>query len=230
MLGVGLHSYGFTYAGFYGLLGFVGFQVLIIALAAVPRDRWRSPIPRGMSDAGSLPGLQCPVPFPNRTEITVGHGGAGRLTEDLLERIFRPAFAHPELEARHDGACLETAGGPARLHDRRPRGEPALFPRRGHRPAGGERDGQRPADVRSAAAVAERRFHPGGGPADRHAGAGRPLDGARPRSPPASPSSPATPRWSSGAKVTASTSRPPGSAPSSVPGPSGRPTSGPATR
>jgi hydrogenase expression/formation protein HypE len=63
-----------------------------------------------MSDAGSLPGLQCPVPFPNRTEITVGHGGAGRLTEDLLERIFRPAFAHPELEARHDGACLETRG------------------------------------------------------------------------------------------------------------------------
>ncbi len=42
MLGVGLHSYGFTAAGFYGLVAFVAGQLLVIALAALPRDRWRS--------------------------------------------------------------------------------------------------------------------------------------------------------------------------------------------
>jgi ABC-type transport system involved in cytochrome c biogenesis permease subunit len=42
MLGVGLHSYGFMQAAFYWLIAFVASQVLIIGLAALPRDRWRS--------------------------------------------------------------------------------------------------------------------------------------------------------------------------------------------
>lgn len=57
------------------------------------------------------PGLPaCPVPLPHKTEITVGHGGGGRLTQDLIDRIFRPAFAHPALEAQHDGAVLPIGG------------------------------------------------------------------------------------------------------------------------
>ena len=54
-----------------------------------------------MSDAGStLSGFTtCPVPLSHRTEITVGHGGGGRLTQDLIDRVFRPAFANPGLEA-----------------------------------------------------------------------------------------------------------------------------------
>ena len=54
--------------------------------------------------------LHCPLPLPHRTEITVGHGGGGRLTQDLIDRVFRPAFAHPALEAQHDGAVLELGG------------------------------------------------------------------------------------------------------------------------
>jgi hypothetical protein len=42
MLGVGLHSYGFMQAAFYWLIAFVASQVLIIGLAALPLDRWRS--------------------------------------------------------------------------------------------------------------------------------------------------------------------------------------------
>jgi ABC-type transport system involved in cytochrome c biogenesis permease subunit len=42
MLGVGLHSYGFMESGFYWLVGFVISQLLIIALAAVPLEKWRS--------------------------------------------------------------------------------------------------------------------------------------------------------------------------------------------
>jgi len=56
----------------------------------------------------------CPVPFAHRTEITVGHGGGGRLTQDLIDRVFRAAFANAALEAQHDGALLRTPDG-ARL-------------------------------------------------------------------------------------------------------------------
>ena len=66
-----------------------------------------------MPDAGStLSGFTtCPVPLSHRTEITVGHGGGGRLTQDLIDRVFRPAFANPGLEAQHDGAMLGFPGG-----------------------------------------------------------------------------------------------------------------------
>lgn len=56
-------------------------------------------------------GLSCPVPLPHRVEITVGHGGGGRLTQELIDRVFRPAFANPALEAQHDGALLRLPGG-----------------------------------------------------------------------------------------------------------------------
>ena len=42
MLGVGLHSYGFTDSAFYGLLTFVVSQVALIVLALLPPERWRS--------------------------------------------------------------------------------------------------------------------------------------------------------------------------------------------
>lgn len=51
------------------------------------------------------------MPLPHKTEITVGHGGGGRLTQDLLDRVFRPAFANAELEAQHDGALLKLPNG-----------------------------------------------------------------------------------------------------------------------
>jgi len=53
----------------------------------------------------------CPVPLPHKTEITIGHGGGGKLTQDLIDSIFRPAFANPALEAQHDGATLRFPGG-----------------------------------------------------------------------------------------------------------------------
>ena len=54
--------------------------------------------------------LSCPVPLPGDETIKLAHGGGGRATERLLETIFRPAFADPELAARHDGARLSAGG------------------------------------------------------------------------------------------------------------------------
>jgi len=41
----------------------------------------------------------------------MAHGGGGSLTQDLINRIFRPAFANAGLEAQHDGALLDFPGG-----------------------------------------------------------------------------------------------------------------------
>ena len=52
----------------------------------------------------------CPVPFPPAGQITMAHGGGGRLTQQLLDEIFLPAFDNPVLGDRHDGATLQLQG------------------------------------------------------------------------------------------------------------------------
>ena len=53
----------------------------------------------------------CPVPISRHSAVLMAHGGGGRLTQQLLEQIFWPAFRNDALEARHDGAVLPTSGG-----------------------------------------------------------------------------------------------------------------------
>jgi ABC-type transport system involved in cytochrome c biogenesis permease subunit len=52
MLGIGLHSYGFTSAAFHGLIVFVASQVVLIGFAATPLEKWRS-FRRGQDPQGS---------------------------------------------------------------------------------------------------------------------------------------------------------------------------------
>ena len=50
-------------------------------------------------------GLQCPIPISDYPVITLAHGGGGRLTQMLIDRMFVPAFgAQPG--GGHDGAML----------------------------------------------------------------------------------------------------------------------------
>lgn len=55
--------------------------------------------------------FNCPVPLADHSEIQLAHGGGGRLTQELIERVFGPAFANPALGARHDGAILAATEG-----------------------------------------------------------------------------------------------------------------------
>lgn len=57
--------------------------------------------------------LSCPIPLAGHERIQLAHGGGGRLTRDLVEKLFVPAFENPALAMRHDSAVL-TLGG-ARL-------------------------------------------------------------------------------------------------------------------
>jgi hydrogenase expression/formation protein HypE len=54
--------------------------------------------------------LSCPVPAPTGEFVQLAHGGGGRMTERLLDSVFRPAFDDPLLARRHDGARLQLAG------------------------------------------------------------------------------------------------------------------------
>jgi len=48
----------------------------------------------------------CPLPNLAPDRVLLAHGGGGKLTHQLLEKLFLPEFANPALEARHDGALL----------------------------------------------------------------------------------------------------------------------------
>ena len=51
--------------------------------------------------------LQCPIPISEYPTVTLAHGGGGRLTQMLIERMFLPAFRNDRLEVMHDGAILQ---------------------------------------------------------------------------------------------------------------------------
>ncbi|HYT90497.1 MAG TPA: hydrogenase expression/formation protein HypE [Gemmataceae bacterium] len=59
----------------------------------------------------------CPLPHSHYDRILLGHGSGGRLTEELLARVFLPAFDNEVLAAREDQATvtLPNTSSPPRL-------------------------------------------------------------------------------------------------------------------
>jgi len=55
--------------------------------------------------------IVCPVPLGDGGKVLLAHGGGGRLTRDLVERIFVPAFRNDALAVLHDSAVLERPAG-----------------------------------------------------------------------------------------------------------------------
>jgi hydrogenase expression/formation protein HypE len=60
----------------------------------------------------NIPNFQmtCPVPISDYPTILMGHGGGGKLTHQLIERMFFTAYGNSALAARHDGAVLNVSG------------------------------------------------------------------------------------------------------------------------
>jgi len=52
----------------------------------------------------------CPIPIFEHKQIVLGHGSGGKLTADLIEKIFLPAFKNPVLDKLDDQAVV-TVGG-----------------------------------------------------------------------------------------------------------------------
>ena len=66
-----------------------------------------------MADQSQAPFGSCPIPIFDHKRIVLGHGSGGKLTADLIDKIFLPAFRNPTLDKLDDQAVL-TIGG-ARL-------------------------------------------------------------------------------------------------------------------
>jgi len=53
----------------------------------------------------------CPVPIQRYQNVMLAHGGGGRMTQQLIESVFLPAFGCPVPGERHDGAVFSLADG-----------------------------------------------------------------------------------------------------------------------
>ncbi len=52
----------------------------------------------------------CPLPIFEHKKIVLGHGSGGKLTAELIEKIFLPSFANPILDKLDDQAVFEING------------------------------------------------------------------------------------------------------------------------
>jgi len=54
-----------------------------------------------------MTGATCPVPLSHSDRIVMGHGSGGKLSHDLISRLFIPAFDNPALRAGDDAGFVE---------------------------------------------------------------------------------------------------------------------------
>jgi hydrogenase expression/formation protein HypE len=64
-----------------------------------------------MSDGATIDGWTCPAPLRDQPNIVMGHGGGGKLSAELVEHLFLPAFDNRHLDGLGDSAVLELPPG-----------------------------------------------------------------------------------------------------------------------
>src|SRR3989338_7256101 len=55
-------------------------------------------------------GHSCPVPISNYKHVLLAHGGGGKLTQQLIQKLFAPQFENELLSPLHDGAVFSING------------------------------------------------------------------------------------------------------------------------
>lgn len=63
-----------------------------------------------MAEPLDFEGWSCPLPLRDHERITIGHGGGGKLSNELIEHLFLPAFGVPADHEGRDSALVEAAG------------------------------------------------------------------------------------------------------------------------
>ena len=82
------------------------------------------------SGAPDFSNWTCPLPLRDYPTIVMGHGGGGKLGNELVEHLFLPAFRNPALENLGDAAVLDAGLGQAGHEHRFFRGAASLLSRR----------------------------------------------------------------------------------------------------
>ena len=60
----------------------------------------------GNLKAATIEGLVCPMPLPHGEQIVLGHGSGGKLSHDLIAKLFLPPFDNPILRAGDDAGVV----------------------------------------------------------------------------------------------------------------------------
>jgi hydrogenase expression/formation protein HypE len=55
-------------------------------------------------------GWTCPLPLRDYPAVVLGHGGGGKLSAELVQHLFMPAFQNAALDALRDAAVLNLNG------------------------------------------------------------------------------------------------------------------------
>ncbi len=63
--------------------------------------------------APSFEGAYCPVPLRHNDQVVMGHGSGGRMTSELIQRVFMPILGSPPLLEGNDSARLSLPAGAA---------------------------------------------------------------------------------------------------------------------
>ena len=66
--------------------------------------------PQGGSNDLDFEGWTCPAPLRNTPTVVMGHGGGGKLSAELVQHLFLPAFANATLNDLGDSAQLAMGG------------------------------------------------------------------------------------------------------------------------
>jgi len=72
-------------------------------------DKLNEKSPDAETTASPLFG-SCPIPIYEHKQIVIGHGSGGKLTADLIDKIFLPAFRNPVLDKLDDQAVVTING------------------------------------------------------------------------------------------------------------------------
>jgi hydrogenase expression/formation protein HypE len=64
-----------------------------------------------MADIIDLGAWTCPLPLRDYPRVVLGHGGGGKLSEEIVEHLFVPAFRNPVLEALGDASVVDLPRG-----------------------------------------------------------------------------------------------------------------------
>ncbi len=59
-----------------------------------------------MDKIANLDGLTCPIPLPHNENIVLGHGSGGKMSFDLISKIFMPSFSNSILSTGDDAGCI----------------------------------------------------------------------------------------------------------------------------
>jgi hydrogenase expression/formation protein HypE len=57
-----------------------------------------------------MSGLACPIPISDYPQVLLAHGGGGKLSQQIIQKMIVPQFMNDLLEPLHDGAIFTLAG------------------------------------------------------------------------------------------------------------------------